>query len=177
MQMWDNNRTELSELPVAHSSMDEETMLTVSVNHEVQAQAAELPTREKIKRLQEAMLPMQSKQPEPRHFFAPGMYLRELVVPAGMLMVGKIHKHEHFLLVLKGRAEVISEFGRVVVEAGHISISPAGVKRVVLALEDTQFVTVHVNKDDSQDLAVIEAAHIDPEVLGIGAPTQQEVLK
>jgi mannose-6-phosphate isomerase-like protein (cupin superfamily) len=123
------------------------------------------------------MLPMQSKQPEPRHFFAPGMYLRELVVPAGMLMVGKIHKHEHFLLVLKGRAEVISEFGRVVVEAGHISISPAGVKRVVLALEDTQFVTVHVNKDDSQDLAVIEAAHIDPEVLGIGAQTQQEVLK
>jgi mannose-6-phosphate isomerase-like protein (cupin superfamily) len=175
--MWDNNRTELSELPVAHSSMDEETMLTVSVNHEVQAQAAELPTREKIKRLQEAMLPMQSKQPEPRHFFAPGMYLRELVVPAGMLMVGKIHKHEHFLLVLKGRAEVISEFGRVVVEAGHISISPAGVKRVVLALEDTQFVTVHVNKEDSQDLAVIEAAHIDPEVLGIGAQTQQEVLK
>jgi mannose-6-phosphate isomerase-like protein (cupin superfamily) len=177
MQMWDNNRTELSELPVAHSSMDEETMLTVSVNHEVQAQAAELPTREKIQRLQEAMLPMQSKQPEPRHFFAPGMYLRELVVPAGMLMVGKIHKHEHFLLVLKGRAEVISEFGRVVVDAGHISISPAGVKRVVLALEDTQFVTVHVNKEDSQDLAVIEAAHIDPEVLGIGAQTQQEVLK
>jgi mannose-6-phosphate isomerase-like protein (cupin superfamily) len=177
MQMWDNNRTELSELPVAHSSMDEETMLTVSVNHEVQAQAAELPTREKIQRLQEAMLPMQSKQPEPRHFFAPGMYLRELVVPAGMLMVGKIHKHEHFLLVLKGRAEVISEFGRVVVEAGHISISPAGVKRVVLALEDTQFVTVHVNKEDSQDLAVIEAAHIDPEVLGIGAQTQQEVFK
>lgn len=175
--MWDNNRTELSELPVAHSSMDEETMLTVSVNHEVQAQAAELPTREKIQRLQEAMLPMQSKQPEPRHFFAPGMYLRELVVPAGMLMVGKIHKHEHFLLVLKGRAEVISEFGRVVVEAGHISISPAGVKRVVLALEDTQFVTVHVNKEDSQDLAVIEAAHIDPEVLGIGAQTQQEVFK
>jgi mannose-6-phosphate isomerase-like protein (cupin superfamily) len=177
MQMWDNNRTELSELPVAHSSMDEETMLTVSVNHEVQAQAAELPTREKIQRLQEAMLPMQSKQPEPRHFFAPGMYLRELVVPAGMLMVGKIHKHEHFLLVLKGRAEVISEFGRVVVEAGHISISPAGVKRVVLALEDTQFVTVHVNKENSQDLAVIEAAHIDPEVLDIGAQTQQEVLK
>ena len=175
--MWDNNRTELSELPVAHSSMDEETMLTVSVNHEVQTQDAELPTREKIQRLQEAMLPMQSKQPEPRHFFAPGMYLRELVVPAGMLMVGKIHKHEHFLLVLKGRAEVISEFGRVVVDAGHISISPAGVKRVVLALEDTQFVTVHVNKEDSQDLAVIEAAHIDPEVLGIGAQTQQEVLK
>lgn len=152
-------------------------MLSVSENHEVEAFDASAPTREKIQKLQEAMLPMQSEQPEPRHFFAPGMYLRELVVPTGMLMVGKIHKHEHFLLVLKGRAEVISEFGRMVVESGHISISPAGVKRVVLALEDTQFVTVHVNKSDSQDLAVIEAEHIDPEILGLGAPTQQEILK
>lgn len=175
--MWDNRFTELSEPPVAHSSKDEETMLTVSEDHEVQALDAMAPTREIIQKLQEAMLPMQSKQPDPCHFFAPGMYLRELIVPAGMLMVGKIHKHEHFLLVLKGKAEVISEFGRMVVEAGHISISPAGVKRVVLALEDTQFVTVHVNKNDSQDLAVIEAEHIDLEVLAIDAPTQQEVLK
>lgn len=152
-------------------------MLTVSENHEVQLADVELPTREKIQRLQEAMLPMQSKQPDPRHFFAPGMYLRELVVPAGMLMVGKIHKHEHFLLVLKGKAEVISEFGRMVVEAGHISISPAGVKRVVLALEDTQFVTVHVNKNDSQDLVVIENDHIESEILGLGAQPQQETIK
>ncbi len=152
-------------------------MLAVSENHEVEAIDASAPTREKIQKLQETMLPIQSEQPKPSHFFAPGMYLRELVVPAGMLMVGKIHKHEHFLLVLKGRAEVISEFGRMVVEAGHISISPAGVKRVVLALEDTQFVTVHVNKNDSQDLAVIESEHIDQEILELGAPTQQEILK
>jgi mannose-6-phosphate isomerase-like protein (cupin superfamily) len=139
--------------------------LATTENHEVQIVYGNLPTREKIQALQESMIPIQCEQPEPRHFFAPGMYLRELVVPAGMLIVGKIHKHEHFLLVLKGRAEVISEFGRMVVEAGHISISPAGVKRVVLALEDTQFVTVHVNKEDSQDLTVIEAEHIEPEIL------------
>lgn len=126
------------------------------------------PTREQIVKLQSAMLPIQCDQPEPRHFFAPGMYLRELVVPAGMLMVGKTHKHAHFLLVLKGRAEVISEFGRMIVEAGHISISQAGVKRVVLALEDTQFVTVHLNQSDTQDLQVIEAEHIEPETLELG---------
>ena len=116
-----------------------------------------VPTRKQIVKLQEAMLPIQSKQPEPAHFFAPGMYLRELTIPAGMLMVGKIHKHAHFLMVLKGRAEVISEFGRMVVEAGHISVSPPGVKRIVLALEEVQFVTVHVNPTDTEDLTVIEA--------------------
>ena len=164
------------EHPAAHSSKDEEAMLTVSENHEVQISNG-LPTREKIQQLQEAMLAIQAEQPDPHHFFAPGMYLRELTVPAGMLIVGKIHKHEHFLLVLKGKAEVISEFGRDVVEAGHISISPAGVKRVVLALEDTQFVTVHVNQSDSQDLVVIEAEHIEQEVLGISASNKQEVLQ
>ena len=76
MQMWENSITEPSEQPVAHSSKDEETMLTVSENHEVEAVQALAPTREKIQRLQEAMLPLQSEQPEPRHFFAPGMYLR-----------------------------------------------------------------------------------------------------
>lgn len=134
------------------------------------------PTREQIVRLQEAMLPQQCEQPKPTHFFAPGMYLRELTVPAGMLLVGKTHKHAHFLVVTKGRAEVISEFGRTLVEPGHISVSQAGVKRVVLALEDTQFITVHLNPSDTQDLTIVEAEHIEPEVLGLGtSPAQGEL--
>lgn len=135
------------------------------------------PTREQIVKLQEAMLPIQSEQPEPTHFFAPGMYLRELTIPAGMLMVGKIHKHAHFLMVLKGRAEVISEFGRMIVEAGHISVSPPGVKRIVLALEEVQFVTVHVNPTDTEDLTVIEAEHIEAETLGLAAPESKGELE
>lgn len=134
------------------------------------------PTREQIIRLQEAMLPQQCEQPEPTHFFAPGMYLRELTVPAGMLLVGKTHKHAHFLVVTKGRAEVISEFGRTIVQPGHISVSQAGVKRIVLALEDTQFITVHLNPSDTQDLSVVEAEHIEPEVLGLStSPAQGEL--
>ena len=129
--------------------------------------AQSLPTREQITRLQSAMVPIQCEQPTPGHHFAPGMYLRELTVPAGMLIVGKIHKHAHFLMVLKGRARVTSEFGDDILEAGYIGVSQPGVKRVVQAIEDTLFVTVHVNKEDSQDLVVIEAEHIEPEVIGL----------
>ena len=139
--------------------------------------AAPVPTREQITLLQEAMLPIQSEQPEPKHFFAPGMYLRELTVPAGMLLVGKTHKYAHFLVVTKGRAEIISEFGRTIVEPGHISVSQAGVKRIVLALEDTQFITVHLNPSDTTDLVVIEDEHIEPEVLGLASPTTQGELQ
>jgi mannose-6-phosphate isomerase-like protein (cupin superfamily) len=154
-------------------------MLVAKDSHELTADATPAAplTREQIVKLQNAMLPMQCDQPEPRHFFAPGMYLRELTIPAGMLMVGKIHKHAHFLMVLKGRAEVISEFGRMVVEAGHISVSPPGVKRIVLALEEVQFATVHVNPTDTEDLTAIEAEHIEAEILGLTTPEGKGELK
>ena len=109
------------------------------------------------------MLQEPAEMPEPVHFFAPGMYLRRLVVPAGMLIVGKTHRHDHFLIVTTGRALVISEFGRDEVMTGHVSVSKAGVKRAVLALEDTDFLTVHLNANDSQDLEVIETEHIAPD--------------
>jgi quercetin dioxygenase-like cupin family protein len=134
---------------------------------EILEQFDRLPTRAQIIGLQNAMIEscLSVELPSPTHFFAKGMYMRELTVPAGMRLVGKIHLHEHFLIVTKGKAEVISEFGRCIVEAGHLSISPAGVKRVVVAIEDTQFVTIHLNVTDTNDLGVIEAEHIEPEFL------------
>jgi len=148
------------------------TAVTESAAHAIQGEA---PMRDQIVRLQEAMLPMQCEQPDLNTSSRRDVLARAYSA-SRMLIVGKIHKHEHFLLVLKGRAAVISEFGRMTVEAGHISNSPAGVKRIVLALEDTQFVTVHANKDDSHDLEIIEAHHIEPEILAI-ADRPQEVLK
>lgn len=121
------------------------------------------PTKGDIERLQAAMIPHQCEMPEARHHFAPGMYGREFHMPAGMLVVGKIHKHGHIMMVTKGRATVIDEFGRYEVAAGFVQASKPGAKRVVLAHEDTIFVTVHLNPGDSQDLGQIEAEHIEPE--------------
>lgn len=128
-----------------------------------------IPTRDQIFRLQASMEPIAAPMPEPQHYFAPGMYLRRLVVPAGALVVGKTHRFDHFLIVTSGRSIVISEFGRQEVGPGHVSVSKAGVKRVVMALEDTDFLTVHLNEGDSQDLEVIEAAHIVPDVEELAA--------
>jgi quercetin dioxygenase-like cupin family protein len=119
--------------------------------------------RERIERLQQTMLPVQCPMPEAVHHFAPGMYGREFSMPAGMTVVGKIHKHGHLMMVVKGRATVIDEFGRYEVSAGYVQASRPGAKRVVYAHEDTTFVTVHLNPSDTQDLTAIECDHIEPE--------------
>lgn len=135
-----------------------------------------LPTRDDIVRLQSAMVPIQAELPEPEHIFHDGWYERRLLIPAGMLVVGKTHRHVHPVGVISGRALLISQFGREVVAAGYSSASLPGVKRIVLAIEDTLFVTLHRNPTNTRDLAQIEADHIEPEAL-LAADPALEVLQ
>jgi mannose-6-phosphate isomerase-like protein (cupin superfamily) len=127
------------------------------------AHPPKLLTRERIQDLQKSMTGIRCDMPEAEHFFAPGMYGRKFTMPAGMLVVGKIHKHQHLMMVLTGSAQIITDSSNELVSSGHVSVSPAGAKRVVYAFEQTTFVTVHHNVDDSQDLAKIETDHIEDE--------------
>lgn len=92
-----------------------------------------------------------------KHSFAPGVYVREIFIPAGMAIVGKIHKHEHPNFLMSGEVVVITEGkGAERLKAPLSMISPAGTKRVVFALADTVWITVHENREDITDLVKIE---------------------
>lgn len=133
--------------------------------HEIDAQpqAALLPSRDKILRLQLSMLPMAEAMPEPEHIFTPGIYVRQFTMPKGALVVGKTHLHAHPLFIQRGHALVISENARREVRTGDLLISQPGDKRVVYTYEETVFTTVHANPSDTQDLAELEAQVIKPE--------------
>jgi hypothetical protein len=140
-----------------------------AADHQVARAPSALPTRADIVRLQSAMLPISTEAPEPQHIFHDGWYERRLWISAGMLVVGKTHRHIHPVGVISGRALLISQFGREEVSAGYCSASLPGVKRIVLAIEDTLFVTLHRNPSNTHDLAQIEADTIDPEVFELPA--------
>ena len=87
------------------------------------------------------------------HRFAPGVYCREINIPKGMLLVGKIHKHAHPNFLLKGEVSYITETGGVKrVKAPQTMISPAGTKRIVYTHEDTVWTTVHVTNETDPDI-------------------------
>ena len=120
-------------------------------------------TKDKIQQLQQTMLEARCDMPEAVHHFLPGIYAREFTMPAGMLVVGKIHKHAHPMMVIKGKAQIITELDNTLVESGLCAVSPPGAKRVVYAFEETTFMTFHHNPDDTQDLEIIESTHIEDE--------------
>jgi quercetin dioxygenase-like cupin family protein len=92
-----------------------------------------------------------------KHTYASGIYVREIFIPKGKLIVGKIHRYEHPNFLMSGKVVVVTEEGGTeTIEAPKSMISPAGTKRVVMALEDTVWITVHLNPKDSTDPKEIE---------------------
>jgi hypothetical protein len=109
------------------------------------------------------------------HHFSPvdekygcGTYAREMFIPKGTVIIGKIHRHQHLNFIMKGKVSVATEFGKKYFEAPHVFISEVGLKRAVYAEEDTIWVTVHLTEHQGED----NLSKIEEEVI---APTYEEM--
>ena len=112
--------------------------------------------RNKIMRLQETMLNEKEHQVEcpVEHFFAPGLYARQMFIKKGTCIVGKIHKHAHINTISQGKCSVMTEFGQMEITSPCTFVSKPGTKRVVVALDDVIWTTYHPT--DETDLEKIE---------------------
>lgn len=127
-----------------------------------------LPMRQAISALQEKMATMESAADQCvlKHHFAPGCYARELTMPKGLLIIGKIHRHSHLNIISKGKVSVVTEFGTMHMEAPCTFVSEVGTKRVVYTEEETVWTTIHPTEET--DLEKIEAYVIAPSYKEIG---------
>lgn len=109
-----------------------------------------------------------------KHSFAPGIYVREIFIPKGYVLTGKIHRHPHPNFLMKGEVIVVTEHkGRQHLKAPLSMISEAGTKRAVMALEDTVWITVHATEET--DLQKIEDYVIAPSYEALEASKAKEL--
>lgn len=109
------------------------------------------PMREKVVALEASMRSQEQLPLQTNHYFADGMYAREVIQPSGSLVVGKVHKREHFFVVTKGSLKIVMDDDVVVVTAPSIFVSKPGTKRALYALEDSAYMTVHRTKKRNLD--------------------------
>ncbi len=93
--------------------------------------------------------------PDTTHVFAPGSYARTMIIPAGQIVVGKMHRHAHLNIISYGKICVATYEGVVKKEGHSVFVSPPDVKRCVYAEEDTCWTTIHLTEET--DLEKIEA--------------------
>lgn len=122
--------------------------------------------RERILRLESAMLEQPQVELPVTHHFAPGMYARELFIPKGTLLTGKIHKTAHLNIILCGDISVLTEHGIERIIGPCTLMSSAGIKRAGFAHEDTRWMTVHATHET--DLAKLEEELIAKDYAALG---------
>jgi hypothetical protein len=113
------------------------------------------------------------------HRFTPGLYSRQVTLPAGSLNTSKIHKTEHQYVILRGKVSVAVYCDGELLEVKHIEgpsigVTRPGYRRVVYAHEETVWITFHpIEPREHGDVDAIEERIIERRELPCGKSTHE----
>lgn len=112
--------------------------------------------RKKIHNIESAMMEMPQVHIDTRHYFPDGLYVREITIPKGVLLTGKIHNADHINIISKGEISILTEEGIKRIKAPHTMVSRPGTKRIGYAHEETVWTTVHTNPENETNIEKLE---------------------
>lgn len=134
--------------------------------------------RAKVEALQVELCKMPQYEPITRHTFHGGMYCREVFREAGVLVVGKVHKKEHFYLIVGGTVAITTDEGVQFVTGPHLLCSKPGTKRAVYAETDALCMTFHRVESDNVEDAEAELVEDAPDsAYGLGNQIKYESIE
>lgn len=115
--------------------------------------------RVNVEALQAEMSKHTQYEPPTEHVFHGGMYCRQVWRPAGCLIVGKVHKKEHFYMIVSGTVRVTTDDGVQSITGPMLLCSKPGTKRAVYAETDALCMTFH--RVDSSTVEEVESELVE----------------
>jgi hypothetical protein len=138
-------------------------LTNVETGQEISSEVEFVPTLKNIYDLQNYLLSqdghMESKDFDHmlKHTFSENSYAREMTIPPGIIIIGRVHRHSHLNIISRGKILVFTTEGKRVLDATKHPVtfsSFPGTKRVVLALEETIWTTIHITDEMDPDKIV-----------------------
>lgn len=119
------------------------------------------PTYGEIKALEREIAKLPPVETPLTHHFADGVYGREMFIPAGTVITGKIHRFATLNVLLQGHVQITTDDGVQHLHAPAVFVTQPETKKVCYAHTDARFLNVHPTK--LRDLSAIESKFIVPE--------------
>tara|TARA_R110000744_G_scaffold352095_3_gene458147 strand:- start:11211 stop:12047 length:837 start_codon:yes stop_codon:yes gene_type:complete len=91
------------------------------------------------------------------HHFGPGIYIREVRLPAGALAVGHTQRHRHMNIMLTGKVAMITNDGVNIVQAPLIFVGEPG-KKMGYVIEDCVWQNIYATEET--DIEKLEAYYL-----------------
>jgi hypothetical protein len=96
---------------------------------------------------------------EEKHHFGPGLYIKEVTMPAGSVIVGKHHKVEHLCNMMSGRMIIVNPDGsRHELVAPMTFVAEPG-RKVAYIIETVVFQNIY--STDETDIQKLEDMYVD----------------
>jgi len=113
--------------------------------------------RSKVEALESELQLMPQVECPIRHYFSPGIYAREMSIPAGTVVTGAIHRTENLIIVSTGRLRIVTDEGTREVVAGDVVTCLPGMKNAVVAIEDSRWTNILPNPTNEKNIdALVE---------------------
>ena len=109
-------------------------------------------SRTEASRLEKIMLAMPQVKIKVIEHWSKGVYAREIHIPAGTALTGRIHKFANLNILSKGAMLVIADGAAVQIHAPFTVVSPPGTKRIAYAQTDCVWTTIHGTDETDTDL-------------------------
>lgn len=126
-----------------------------------EAAKQEVMTPAELEQLESHMLDLPQVECPVVHHFGPGVYIREVTLPAGIFAVGHAQRYEHLNIMLAGSVAVLGDDGEVKVLRAPIIFTGQPGRKVGVILETCIWQNVYPNPDDERNVDVLEAKWLD----------------
>lgn len=109
-----------------------------------------------LEAIQQDMARYEQAEIQLRQFLLPGLYVRQIVIPADCRLIGKVQVSPHLNIVLEGDITFMVDGVVQRVGTGWQGAIAGGTKKIGYAHARTVWATVHPNLDNETDFAVLE---------------------
>ncbi len=118
----------------------------------VQPQSVGPEKRVAIQRLQAEIAALPQYECTVRHYFADGLYVREIHIPAGVVIVGYTHRQDCISVMVQGVLAIHDGGEAVMLQAPKTVPCAKGTKKAGLAIEYTIYLDCYSVPDNERDL-------------------------
>lgn len=119
-----------------------------------------------LESLERIMLNMPQVECPVAHYFGPGVYIREVFLPAGAIVIGHEQKSEHLNFMVSGAVAMLTENGIKTLEAPQIFVGNPG-RKVGYVLRDVTWQNIYPNENNERDIDALEARWLNKSITSL----------
>jgi len=114
---------------------------------------------EKVNALYEATIAQPQIQCKEKHHFGPNIYIKEVTMPAGTLIIGKHHRMDHLCNMVSGRMRILQEDGTTKELVAPMTFMAKPGRKVAYIIETVVFQNIYSTSET--DIEKLENMCVD----------------